>query len=83
MTSVEVLGKIRHNGSDELLIEVDRSYKNREGIIEKDLLPCIHWTRSKRNIFQSLANDTKVFVKGRLETEDGKMILVIEEYMTL
>ena len=83
MTSVEVLGRIRHNEKGEVFLEVKRSYKNRKGEIEVDLLPMIHWTRASRNVFYSLDDNTLVFAKGRLEIEKEKMILIIEEYLAL
>lgn len=82
MTSVELIGKLRHNNED-LLLEVTRNYKNREGRFEIDYLPCIHWSKNNKHPFCQLHDGTRLFIKGRLESEYRMMYLVVEEYLVL
>ncbi len=79
MTNVEVFGKIKHI-EDKIYLEVERSYKNQSGVIEKDLLLCRHWSNMKRNVFNITKDDTLVIVKGRLESENGVSIIIVEEF---
>lgn len=79
MTNVGVYGRIKHI-DDQLYIEVERGYKNQNGIIEKDLLLCRHWSKEKRNIFSIIKDDTLLLVKGRLETENNITIIIVEEF---
>lgn len=84
MTNVEIYGTVKHvERSEYLFIEVKRGYKNSQGKIESDLIPCKYWTKSVKNVFMSLFDDTKILLKGRLECNDEKLYVVVEEFKIL
>ncbi len=80
MTSVEVFGSIHHNENGYTYIEVRRTYKNRSGEFESDLLPCLHWSRQEKNLLSSLKKGTKICLRGRLECKENQMFVIVEEF---
>lgn len=80
MTNVNVFGTIKKIESKSNVV-VERCYKSNTGSYLYDTLPCIYWTKTKKNIFEDLKEDTKVYLKGRLECIDEKMYIVVEEFI--
>ncbi len=83
MTNVEILGLIKHQEDKSIKLFVERSYKDNKGVIINDLIPCVYWSKTKRNVFSSLPEDTRVLIKGRLEILKDELIVVVEEYRIL
>lgn len=84
MTNVEVLGKIKHKPNDDIIyLEVLRSYKDVQGNLINDLLPSVYWAKEKRNLYFSLKEDTRVFIKGRLEIRENNLIIIVEEFRVI
>lgn len=81
MTSVILYGKIKRleNIDDVIYIEVERSYKDQNGIIKKDLIPCKYWSKNKKNLLFNLYDNTSIIIKGRIEEED-KLVVIVEEF---
>ena len=80
MTNVNLYGNVVKKDS-EIYVKVERSYKDRSGNFIEDLLPVIYWTKNKSNNFSNLEENTRVFIKGRLECISDKMFIIIEEYI--
>ena len=80
MTNVNLYGRVV-KVNNEVFIKVERSYKDQKGNFIEDLLPVLYWTKNKSNNFTSLNENTRVFVKGRLECISDKMFIIIEEYI--
>lgn len=83
MTNVEVLGLIKHQEDKSIKLFVERSYKDNKGVILNDLIPCVYWSKTKRNVFSSLLEDTRVLIKGRLEILNNDLVVVVEEFRVL
>ncbi len=81
MTSVYIYGSIKHLDSEKekVYLEVERGYKDKNGVINKDLIPCKYWSKNTKNILFKLKDGTKLIVKGRLEKED-EVLVIIEEF---
>ena len=80
MTNVNLYGRIVKKEED-IFIRVERSYKDQNGNFIEDLLPIIHWSKIKNNYFTQLNENTRVFIKGRLECISDKMFIIVEEYI--
>lgn len=82
MTNVVVLvgriAKLKEEKGTILTIAINRSFKNKEGIYETDFIDC--------HLFDNVAESTKYYckngdmigIKGRLQVNDKKMILVAD-----
>lgn len=81
MTNVIIYGRIKHIENDPLTyIEVERCYKNQKGIIEKDLIACMYWSKDKRNRLSRLLTDTLIIAKGRIEVIEQITYIIVEEF---
>lgn len=59
-------------------LEVVRNYKNADGEYPSDRFPCRMWTRDNRNSMFSYKTGTMVALDGRLETEEGRILIIVE-----
>ena len=82
MTNVNLIGQIK-KVENKTYLEVSRIYKNRDGFFEKDLIPVIYWTKNEQNNLSYLIENTRVFIKGRLECLHNNLIVVVEEFVPL
>ena len=59
------------------------SYKDKKGIFQEDIFPCMWWTRDSNNELFSLQDNSYVAVSGRIERYEHEFIIVIEllEYL--
>lgn len=79
MTNVNLIGVLKkENGA--VFIEVVRAYKDQKGVFNKDLIPCLYWTKNDKNNLTYLPENSKLFIKGRLEVENQKLYLIVEEF---
>ena len=60
-------------------LAIPRSYKNADGIYETDFISCILWENVGEQIITYLKKGDLVGIKGRLQTEDNKIIAVAEK----
>ena len=58
-------------------------YKDKKGIFQEDIFPCMWWTRDSNNELFSLQDNSYVAVSGRIERYEHEFIIVIEllEYL--
>ena len=64
-------------------IKYVRTYKDKKGIFQEDIFPCMWWTRDSNNELFSLQDNSYVAVSGRIERYEHEFIIVIEllEYL--
>lgn len=60
-------------------LAVPRSYKNVDGIYETDFISCILWNNVGEQTLIYCKQGDLVGIKGRLQTEDNKIIVVAEK----
>jgi single-stranded DNA-binding protein len=66
-----------------LYIEVKRNYKNVEGIYENDIFECRVWTAIGLKLFNNYNDGDLVSLKGRLEENEGKCFVCVEQIILL
>lgn len=62
----------------ELTLAVPRSYKNIEGEYETDFLECVLFSGISENAVKYCEKGDLVGIKGRIQSNDGKMQIVAE-----
>lgn len=67
------------NNKCEIILSVNRPFKNEEGIYETDLISCLLWNGVAENTAEYCKKGDLVGVKGRLQTEDNKLIVIAEK----
>ena len=61
-------------------IAVNRAFKNAEGIYETDFIPCLIEGKDMCNNFKEYCRKGDIIgVKGRLETREDKLIVVVDK----
>lgn len=81
-----IIGKIKDLkdiGNNELIIEVKRSYKNMEGIFEKDYFKCYLWIALSKKISLDCKEGDLVAIKGRLIDDKGVCNILAEQVILL
>ena len=68
---------------NELIIEVQRNYKNMDGVYESDLFKCYLWLAMSKKICLSCKMGDFVAVKGRLMEEDNSCKIMAEQVVLL
>ena len=64
-------------------IKVIRNYKNQEGYFISDILMCAMWTRNRQNALFSYKEGSYVAIDGRIETDNDKVVIIVEQLMFL
>ncbi len=72
-------GRVQTN----FILAINRNYKNSNGEIDADFIPCSVWGKLATNVVKYCGKGSLIGVGGRLQTrsyerEDGKRIFVIE-----
>ena len=62
-----------------ITLAVPRSYKNADGEYETDFIPCILWNNIAINTFEYCKKGDTLGVKGRLQSNEGKIELIAEK----
>jgi single-strand DNA-binding protein len=79
LNQVVIAGRISHMTDSKITLAVSRPYKNEAGIYDTDFIP----VKIKGGIAETVLAYCKktdvVGVKGRLEVDHGKLILVAEK----
>lgn len=61
-------------------LAVNRAFKNAEGIYETDFIPCLIEHEGTCNNFKEYCRKGDIIgVKGRLETREDKLIIVVDK----
>ena len=71
------------NENDYLILEVRRSYKNAEGIYEKDSFKCYLWIAISKRIICFCKEGDLVAIKGRLVDDLGTCNILCEQVILL
>lgn len=62
-----------------ITLAVPRSFKNENGAYDTDFIPVILWESIAENTCEYCHKGDLVGIKGRLQSEDNKLILVAEK----
>ena len=69
------------NGRKETImtLAINRSFKNMDGIYETDFIPCKLWNSIAENTCEYCKKGDIVGIKGRLQVDDNKVIVIAEK----
>jgi len=73
-----IVGRIKEFKENDLLIEVNRTYKNENGEYDTDLLK-VKMGFDNPNINEYITNGSLIGVKGRIENINNQNIIVAEK----
>ena len=81
---VGVVSKIREFDTykNELIVKIERSFKDRDNRCF-DTLRCRYWRNLYQSKIESLKDGDIVSIKGRIESEEEEMIIMIEKIVLL
>ena len=78
--SVFLVGRLVNEVIDDVIeLSVNRVNKNEEGIYESDIIPMIVWEGITKQMKEYCQKGDLIGVRGRLETRDGKVLVVGEK----
>lgn len=83
LNQIVVVGRVININENEIEISVLRSYKNEKGEYEEDKIKCQIWGGIKEQCKEYMNKMDVVGIKGRLQTEDDKLIVVAEKVTVL
>lgn len=77
---VTVVGLLKEADLEKCIryIEIEREYKNENGVFVHDKIPLMYWTRDAKNRLFSFKEDSIVIIKGRLEKEVDLIYILVE-----
>lgn len=81
-----LVGKIKEIDTlkdNKLMVEVERNYKNPEGVFEKDYFKCDLWIALSKRIGLNCKNGDVVAIKGRLVADSGNCHILAEQVILL
>lgn len=81
-----LVGKIKEIDTlkdNKLMVEVERNYKNPEGVFEKDYFKCDLWIALSKRIGLNCKNGDVVAIKGRLVGDSGNCHILAEQVILL
>ena len=78
ITNKPILEKENEKSKSEVKLAVSRPYKNNEGIYEKDFIPVILYKSMAENVVEYCDKDDSIGVKGRLETQNEKLVVIAD-----
>lgn len=76
---VEVIETENENKIYHIVLAIPRQFKNAEGIYETDFIPCILYNVIGKNTNQLCKKGDLVGIKGRLESQGGKVNIIAEK----
>jgi single-stranded DNA-binding protein len=81
---VGVVSKIREFDTykNELIVKIERSFKDRDNRCF-DTLRCRYWKNLYQSKIENLKDGDIVSIKGRIESEEEEMIIMIEKIVLL
>lgn len=78
ITNKPILEKENEKSKSEIKLAVSRTYKNNEGIYEKDFIPVILYKSMAENIVEYCDEGDLIGIKGRLETQNEKLVVIAD-----
>ena len=78
ITNKPILEKENEKSKTEITLAVYRTYKNDEGIYEKDFIPVILYKNMAENLIEYGDKGDLIGVKGRLETQNEKLVVIAD-----
>ena len=82
MNFVSLMGRIKGKVDDKtVLLELNRPEGSEN--VESLRIPCQYWTQSSRCLLTSIANNTLVVIRGRLDQDTKLGTFVIVEEVTI
>ncbi|MGN1295641.1 MAG: hypothetical protein ACI4U5_04465 [Bacilli bacterium] len=82
MNLVSITGSLQSISSSDSnirYIKYVRSYKDKKGIFQEDIFPCMYWTRDCNNELFSLQDNSYVAISGRIEKVNELVVIIIEQ----
>ena len=74
-----IIGRISHIADSKITVAVSRPHKNEEGVYDTDFIPVKIKGGVAETVLAYCKKTDVVGVKGRLEVDHGKLILVAEK----
>ena len=65
--------------SCKITLAVNRNFKNEEGVYETDFIPCILYKTIGQTTAEYWEKGDLIGIKGKLQTMDGKLVVVAEK----
>ena len=79
LNQVVIVGRISHITDSKITIAVSRSYKNEEGVYDTNFIPVKIKGGIANNVSTYCKKGDVIGIKGRLETDHGKLLLLAEK----
>lgn len=82
VNSVMLVGRLVNEieeGENEIVLRVNRPFKNKDGEYESDLVPITIWDGIVQNAKEYCKKEDVIGVRGRVETKDGKIVIICEK----
>lgn len=79
LNQVVIVGRISHMTDSKITLAVPRPYKNEAGVYDTDFIPVRIKGGIAENILAYCKKTDVVGVKGRLEVDHGKLLLLAEK----
>lgn len=79
LNQVVIIGRISHITDSKVTVAVSRPYKNEAGVYDTDFIPVKMKGGIAENILAYCKKTDVVRVKGRLEVDHGKLLLLAEK----
>lgn len=86
MNNLVILGRLVSNPIMEkgknvckITLAVNRDFKNEEGVYETDFIPCILYKTIGQTTAEYCEKGDLIGIKGKLQTMDGKLVVVAEK----
>jgi single-stranded DNA-binding protein len=79
VVQLAVIGFGDNNPSGAIQIAVKRNYQNEDGIYDTDIIPCILNGSLATNAMKYCKAEDVIGVRGRLKTEDDKLVVVADK----
>ena len=67
------------NKKGEIVLAVQRPFKNKDGEYDTDFIPCVLYNMVAQNTAEYCKKGDIVGVKGRLQVEDNKVVVIAEK----
>lgn len=81
LNSVVLMGTLKEKIDDNIrILEVERDYKDNEGIFRCDRIKVKYWSNSSTCTFMQIKEGVPVLIKGRFESIDDKIYVIVESF---
>lgn len=86
INAVHVLGFLDDfDQENELIryIKITRNYKDNKGIFQDDYIACLSWIKKRKGELYTLQKGSMVAIQGRIESIEGKTLIIVENIVYL